>query len=63
MLLEMTIMIKTMCHFKSKYLLQNQYDNITMNYVDGFINILDFMLFVEYYESEITIKLFTVCLN
>lgn len=53
-----------MLHFKvENYLLQNRYDYITNLFAKGIITKKDYLTFIDYYENEATIKLFTVNLN
>lgn len=46
-----------------KYLLQNRYDETTNMFYNGIITLHDYQIFIEYYENQATIKLFTVNLN
>ena len=61
MLLTTFTMKKMKFPFKTEnYLLQNRYDYITNLFAKGIITKKDYLTFIDYYENETTIKLFTV---
>lgn len=49
--------------FREKYLLQFRYDELTLLFTSGVMNLQDYKMFIEYYECEMTKQLFTVNLN
>lgn len=53
-----------MLYFKTtEYLLQKRYDYTTNLFLKGFVTKEDYKIFIDYYENEATINLFTVNLN
>lgn len=53
-----------MCYIEQKYyLLQKRYDRVTILFFDGKMSILDYQIFINYFENEATKKLFTINLN
>ena len=63
-MLHMLMKMKMIYPFnRTKYLLQFRYDELTALFTSGVMNLEDYKIFIEYYESEMTKQLFTVNLN